>query len=102
MIQGYPMPLVKYLTPENMARKTYGRIFVPTEEHVARVLEIMKAIDENEFTVYMPEKLVVAFSPEESLIFLHKFEMDKNAILFKCWSEGIPVWIVDGQQPRDF
>jgi hypothetical protein len=96
------MPLVSYLNPENMTRKTYGRIFVQTQEDVERVLRIMKEIDAYEFEHYLPEKLVTPFSTDASLIYLHKFEMDKNAICFKCWSESIPVWIVDGQQERTY
>ena len=76
-------------------RKTYGRIVVHDEKDVVPVFEILKAIDPEEVANYMPDNLIAPIGTAVSVIYLHKFEMDKNEIQRRCLIAGIPVWLLD-------
>lgn len=81
---------------DTFQRKTYGRIFVQKEEDVAVVLDVLKEVDEYEFSHYAPKDLVGVYGDHKTLVYLHKFEMDKNAIFQACAARGVWVWCVDG------
>ena len=77
--------------------KTYGRIFVAREEHVAIVIDSIKKVDDFEFT-YMPKDLVAVYRPggPNMLTYLHKFEIDKIALALECMDRGVWIWCIDG------
>ena len=68
---------------------------VHDEKDVAPVFEILKAIDPEEVANYMPDNLIAPIGTAGAVIYLHKFEMDKNEIQRRCLIAGIPVWLLD-------
>lgn len=81
---------------KRLSRKTYGRIFVAKPEHVAVVEETIKEVDEFEYD-YMPKGVVAVFGTDDAeLVYLHKFEIDANALAKACMGKGVWIWIVDG------
>ncbi len=88
---------------ESFCRKTWGRIFIQKEEHHILVHNILREIDEYEYDQYKPDELVAVYRPgeENKLVYLHKFEMDKIAIMRACLAKGIWVWCVDGFKEFD-
>ncbi len=77
--------------------KTYGRVFVAEQEHIAVVHEAIKEVDAFEFE-YMPEDLVAVYKPggPNLLVYLHKFEIDKTALAIECMNHGVWIWCIDG------
>ena len=63
--------------------------------HVAEVIQTILEVDEFE-AEYMPTGIVAVFPEDKELIFLHKFEIDVNALALACMGKGIPIWVVDG------
>lgn len=91
-------------------RKGYGRIFVEKEEDIPKVREIIRKMDEFEYS-YLPEDLITVFNPEHvtfesdssdhiriTLAYTHKFDsLDLNEFQMRCWMEGIKVFCwIDG------
>lgn len=81
-------------------RKKYGKIFVNNRDDIPKVKEIIKAMDEFEFS-YLPEELVDMFAPEicqngsylVRLAYTHKFDsLDLNELQARCWMAGIHVF----------
>lgn len=85
------------LPRREMQYKTYGRIFVKTEEHRQRVEKLIEKIDEFEYG-YMPGDLIKVYAGRwHDLVYLHKFEICKNKLSLECLKEGIPIFIIDGE-----
>lgn len=74
-------------------KKQYGRIFVMHKDHIDKVNDIMKKIDDYEYD-YCPDNLVTLYDSKIPLIYLHKFEMCKDKITYECLKKGIFVWCV--------
>ena len=89
-------------------RKGYGRIFVEKEEDIGKVKEIIRKMDEFEYS-YLPEKLITVFSPNIKTFpadnpkdhlwldfeYTHKFDsLDLNELQFRCWAAGIKIFCV--------
>lgn len=74
----------------NFERKGYGRIFVQKEEDIQKVKDVIKEMDEYEYG-YLPEKLIVVFSPENmEAVYTHKFcDLDTQELTKRCWERGI-------------
>jgi len=79
---------------ERMQRKTYGRIFVAIKEHIKIVEDTIKEIDEFEVG-YMPKEIVAVYGKDSELIYLHKFEIDVNALAKACMDKCVWIWVVD-------
>lgn len=78
-----------------LVRKTWGRIYVAKPEHVQIVEETIKEVDEFEYD-YMPKGVVTVWGADNELIYLHKFEIDANALAKACMEKGVWIWVVDG------
>jgi hypothetical protein len=75
--------------------KGYGRIYVETAEDVQKVHDVIKEIDDFEYS-YMPSTLVAPFSEYQAVVYLHKFsDMDIDALVATCWARGIKIWAFD-------
>lgn len=76
--------------------KGYGRIYVLNHEHVQAVHNIIKSIDEYEYTGYMPRDLIASFSEYPKVVYLHKFsDLSIDEITAKCLKAGIAIWCYD-------
>jgi len=84
------------MNPQKFTYKTYGRIFVQKEEDIVAVEAIIHELDEFEYE-YLPSNLITVYRPNASMVYLHKFEIDKIALTEKCWQAGIWIWCVDNQ-----
>ena len=91
-------------------RKGYGVIFVEKEEDIPKVKEIIKKMDEFEYS-YLPEKLIQVFNPNirtfpkenpKDYLWLdlnHTFKFDSldlNELQFRCWAAGIKIFCCMG------
>lgn len=89
-------------------RKAYGKLFVEKEEDIAKVKEIIRKMDEFEYS-YLPKDLIAVFSPNIrrfnnhlnepkdhfwiDYAYTHKFDsLDLNELQFRCWAAGIKVF----------
>jgi hypothetical protein len=78
--------------------KGYGRLFVEKEEDIAKIKEIIKDIDEFEYS-YLPEKLIAVFSDENMRsVYTHKFsDLNMTEVMYRAWSKGIKCFCVFGK-----
>ena len=78
--------------------KGYGRLFVETKEDIARVKEIIKEIDDFEYS-YLPEDLITVFSDDNMRsVYTHKFsDLNMTEVLYRAWSRGINCFCVFGK-----
>lgn len=96
---------------ENMEfnRKGYGRIFVDKAENIPRVREIIREMDEYEYS-YLPDDLITVYDPSTykvynegshstaSTVYNHKFDsLDLGELMFRCWNEGIHCFCLIGR-----
>lgn len=77
--------------------KTYGRIFVADPSKIEAVMDVIKEIDDYEFT-YLPTDFVAAWSDKPRYLYGHKFQMDIYALTEKCWAKGIWIYCVTGKR----
>jgi hypothetical protein len=86
-----------------LGKKTHGRIWVRTPEDQLKVCELIRQIDEDEYSTYMPEGFV-AVMPEDpteaQLMYGHKFEIRTDLLELECWKAGIEIWIVTNYRDR--
>ena len=78
--------------------KGYGRLFVEKEEDIAKIKEIIKEIDNFEYS-YLPEKLITVFSEENmKSVYTYKFsDLNMTEVLYRAWSKGIKCFCVFGK-----
>lgn len=91
-------------------RKGYGRIFVEKEEDIPKVKEIIRKMDDYEYT-YLPEDLITVFDPNIKsfpkedpkdhlwldMTYTHKFDsLNLNELQFRCWAAGIKIFCCIG------
>ena len=88
------------MRPDPFQRKTYGRIFVKRPEDVAIVDKTIEEVDPFE-AGYAPGALVSVYAPGNGVIYLHKFEIDKVALIRACLAKGVWIWCVDGCEEFD-
>jgi hypothetical protein len=82
---------------DTFRRKTYGRIFVTTEDHIDRVKGIILMMDSDEYE-YMPDTFVAVWDEKLPLIYGHKFDwLNIYDLTTRCWNAGIPVWCITGR-----
>ena len=92
------------------SRKGYGRIFVEKEEDIPKVKEIIRKMDEFEYS-YLPEDLIKVFDPNIKrfpdmlnvpkdhlwldMAYTHKFDnLNLNELQYRCWATGIKIFCV--------
>lgn len=77
--------------------KSYGRIFVDKQENIERVKEIIKEMDDFEYT-YLPDDLITVFDSNTfDTTYTHKFDsLDLGELMNRCWKEGIHIFCVTG------
>lgn len=85
------------------SRKGYGRIYVRTEEDVQALKNIIKEMDDYEYS-YMPEDLITVFSEENfTSTYVHKFcDLDMGKVLKAAWSKGIYCFVVFGKTEEEY
>ena len=78
--------------------KGYGRLFVENKEDIARVKEIIREMDDFEYS-YLPEDLITVFSDENmKAVYTHKFsDLNMAEVLYRAWSRGIKCFCVFGK-----
>lgn len=84
--------------------KGYGRIYT-NPEHIQFVKDIIKLIDENEYNCYYPEFLVGMWDDYPHVVYVGKFELDKEKFKDLCKKADIPVFIFDSgmnDHPRGY
>ncbi len=83
-------------------KKTWGRIFIQESTDPERIIAIIRFVDSFEAD-YMPKDLIAVYRPDgkNQLVHLHKFEMDKIALMRACLAKGIWIWCVDGFREFD-
>lgn len=80
---------------ERICKKGNGRIFVQSEEDKEKVIEIIRNIDEEKFSNYMPEYFVEVIHPKYNrFCYTGKFDLDINKLRDECNKQGIKVLIV--------
>jgi hypothetical protein len=81
-----------------LSRKSYGAIYVNDKNDIARVKEIIKEMDEFEYS-YLPNDLIKPFSEYPNVCYTHKFDaLDTDALTAICWDRGIFIWVFDARQ----
>lgn len=82
----------------NFPHKSYGRIFVEKEEDIQKLREIIKEIDEFEYS-YLPSDLITVFSDKHMhSVYTHKFDdMNMTEVMYRAWSKGIKCFCVFGK-----
>ena len=82
----------------NFSRKGYGRIFVEKYEDINKIKEIIKEMDEFEYS-YLPEDFITVFSDENMKSkYTHKFDgMNMAEVMYRAWSQGIRCFCVFGK-----
>lgn len=77
-------------SPMRFSRKGYGRIFVEKEEDINKVKDIIKEIDEYEFS-YLPDGFIAVFNENNMhAVYTHKFcDLDIQLLCRVCWERGI-------------
>lgn len=85
------------------SRKNYGRILVREEEHIQKVKDIIKEMDEFEYD-YMPDDLITVFKQNDvSTVYTQKFDsLDLNELQLRCWEQDIPIMIINGLIQTDY
>ena len=84
-----------------MPRKGYGKIYVEKAEDIEKVKDIIKEMDEYEFTHYLPEDLIAVFEDKINTTYTHKFDsLDLGVLMENCWKQGIKMFCVDGRYGR--
>ena len=76
-------------------RKGYGRIYVHDISRIEDVKDIIKQMDEYEFS-YMPKEMIAPFSKYPEVIYTHKFDvLNLDALSAICASRGIFIFCFD-------
>lgn len=92
--------------------KTFNRIVVADPKHVQTVIDILYALDPDEFEGYAPEgdnlrgtNGLVTTMPEDgrlpSPIYTGKFEVDMDLLRLACCIEGVNVFVYGGYRDED-
>lgn len=74
--------------------KGYGRIYVPTQEDVNKVEQIIKDNDPDEFECYYPPGLVTTIDEYPRVVYIGKFEICFD-LREECKKQNIPIFIFD-------
>jgi hypothetical protein len=78
--------------------KNYGRIFVENKEDINALHQIIKEMDDFEYS-YLPDDLIAVFSDENMRsVYTHKFDdMNMTEVMYRAWSMGIKCFCVFGK-----
>lgn len=78
--------------------KGYGRIFVEKAEDIQKLKEIIKEMDDFEYS-YLPDDLITVFCDENMRSkYTHKFDdMNMAEVMYRAWSNGIKCFCVFGK-----
>ncbi len=75
-------------------RKGYGRIFTDSEVNVARIREMIREMDADEYT-YLPDDLIAVDEGLNQFEYNGKFcDFDLDALKDRCDTEGIPCRVI--------
>lgn len=87
-------------------QKTFGRIVVPKAHQIKTVRKLIELLDPFEF-VYLGGDVITYLGDEDGMamypvadgipvVYLGKFEIDKEQLALACLLAGVPVAIIDG------
>jgi len=81
-----------------LPHKGYGRIYVPAEEDIKKVEDIILQMDHYEYA-YMPKGMVACIDEYPKVVYTHKFDdLDMDGLTILCWKMGIPIWVYHAGQ----
>lgn len=81
-------------------KKGYGRIYVRHEKDIPRVKEIIKQLDDYEWSYFPHNDFVVPWTGFVDLVYTHKFEACQDAITLRCLKENIWVWCISQHREK--
>jgi len=89
----------KYKNANNDAfmRKGYGRIFVRQEDDIQKLKDLIKELDDYEYS-YLPDDLITVFDFENlESTYLHKFcDMNMQMLKIECFRRNIDIIVWHG------
>jgi len=86
----------------DLIRRGESRCFVFFKEHIEKVKEIIKNIDDFEFD-YMPEDWVTLWKENcEDRVYNGKFNINLTKLYTECGKKGIAIIVVSTEQPGEF
>lgn len=78
-----------------LTHKGYGRIYCEDEDDIEEVRDIIKSLDEFEYS-YLPTNLIAPFTEYPKVVYTHKFsDLDMDRLTAECWKQGLRVWVFD-------
>jgi len=81
-------------------RKGYGRIYTDTEENIAKIREIIRAMDEDEYG-YLPDELIAVDRGVDETVYNGKFYwFDLDELVARCRREGIACRVIVADDTR--
>lgn len=87
-----------------LTRKGESRCYVFKEDHIEKVIEIIKELDDFEFR-YMPTNWITVFNKKDlyrnSMVYNGKFDINVPDLIEKCGENGIGVIIRSSNIPDD-
>lgn len=82
--------------------KNYAAIFVRSEEDRAKIIDVLRDIDEEEYKAYYcGDKLIQVLNPEidtYTLTYTQKYEPPAIKFYIECLKRNIPVFVIISQQ----
>ncbi|MDR0905253.1 MAG: hypothetical protein LBN00_03610 [Oscillospiraceae bacterium] len=82
-------------------RKGYGRIYSDSDENIAKIHELIRAMDAFEFD-YLPDALIAVYTGFDEPVYVGKFcALDLTELQKRCNSVGIPCRIVIAEEGAD-
>jgi predicted RNA-binding protein with EMAP domain len=80
-----------------MTHKGYGRIYVDKLENVQAVKQIIKELDDFEYS-YLPIDYIAPFYEYPNVIYTGKFsDLNIDQLTAICWKRGIYIWAFDSE-----
>ena len=81
-------------------RKGYGRIYTDSVKNIARIREIIREMDADEYD-YLPDDLISVYDVIEEPVYTGKFcDLDLDELLERCQRDGIPCRVVVAEPYR--
>ncbi len=81
-------------------RKGYGRIYTDTEANAARIHDLIREADTDEYD-YLPADLIAVDNCFDETVYNGKFyDFDLDALMARCEREGIPCRVIVRDERR--
>jgi len=81
-------------------RKGYGRIYTDSEESIAKIREIIKEMDKDEYKE-LPHDLIAVYDGFDIPVYNGKFyDLDLSELMERCTQRAIPCRVVVAEEYR--